>query len=256
MHKDTQGENSIATIRAVIVDDEPMAREYLKLVLSRVGSVEVLAQAEDAVECLDKVRTHNPDVVFLDIRLPDESGLNVAKALTELKKPPLIIFVTGYEEYALPAFEVAAVDYVTKPFSEERLQKTLERVKSRLGEIRDSDPIQPTMLGRLAIRDKDGAKLIPVEDICYINTQGRKIVLHTTSQAYSTYYTLAELEHKLRGFRFFRANEGCLVNLDKVKEVVYEGARTYELLVGCDQKEKFIPLSRSRTPKLRELLDF
>jgi len=256
MHTDTRGENSIAAIRAIIVDDEPMAREYLKLVLSRIGGVEVLAEAEEAVECLDKVRTHNPDVVFLDIRLPDETGLNVAKTLSELKKPPLIIFVTGYEEYALPAFEVAAVDYVTKPFSEERLEKTLERVRSRLGEVRESSPIQPALLGRLAIRDKDGAKLIPVEDICYINTQRRKVVLHTTSQAYSTYYTLAELEHKLQGFRFFRANEGCLVNLDKVKEVVYEGARSYELLIGCEQNEMFVPLSRSRTHKLREMLDF
>ena len=256
MHTDTREQNSVATVRAVIVDDEPMAREYLKLILSRIGGVEVLAEVQEAVECLDKVRTCNPDVVFLDIHLPDESGIEVAKALSELRKPPLIIFVTGYEEYALPAFEVAAIDYVTKPFSQERLEKTLDRVRSRLGEVHESDPVQPAVFGRLAIRDKDGAKLIPVEDIYYINTQGRKVVVHTTSQAYSTHYTLAELEHRLRGFRFFRANEGCLVNLDKVKEVVYEGSRTYELLLGCEEKELFIPLSRSRTQKLRDLLDF
>lgn len=256
MHTGTREQDSIATVRAVIVDDEPMAREYLKLILSRIGGVDVLAEAQEAVECLDKVRACNPDVVFLDIHLPDESGIEVAKALSGLRKPPLIIFVTGYEEYALPAFEVAALDYVTKPFSQERLEKALDRVRSRLGSLDENGLAQLRVLGRLAVRDRDGAKLIPVEDICYISTQGRKVVLHTASQAYPTHYTLSELEHRLRGFRFFRANEGCLVNLDKVKEVVYEGARTYELLIGCEQKDVFIPLSRSRTQKLRELLDF
>jgi DNA-binding LytR/AlgR family response regulator len=112
------------------------------------------------------------------------------------------------------------------------------------------------VLGRLAIRDRDGAKLVSVEDICYINTQGRKVILHTTSRTYATHYTLSELEHRLRAFRFFRANEGCLVNLDKVKEVVYEGPRTYELLLSCGEHDSFVPLSRSRTQKLRDLLDF
>jgi len=256
MHSDTRNSDELATVRAVIVDDEPMAREYLKLILSRVGGVEVLAEAQEAVECLDKVRTHVPDVVFLDIHLPEVSGLEIAKTLMELKKPPLIIFVTGYGEYALPAFEVAAIDYVTKPFSQERLEKTLERVRTRLGCDRDGDPIQPAVLGRLAIRDREGAKLIPVEDICHINTQGRKVVLHTTSQTYSTHYTLTELEHRLRGFRFFRANEGCLVNLDRVREVTYVGPRTYELLLGCKEKELYVPVSSSRVQKLRVLLDF
>jgi len=256
MHTDTRRQSNIAAIRAVVVDDEPMAREYLKLMLERVGGVEVAGEAEAAAECLEKVRTTDPDVVFLDIHLPDESGIEAAKALSELTKPPLIIFVTGYEEYALPAFEVAAIDYITKPFSQERVAKTLDRVRSHLGNGRDSDTAKAAVIGRIAIRDRDGAKLIPIEDICHISTKGRKVVLYTTSQTYSTHYTLSELEHKLQGFRFFRANEGCIVNMDKVKEVVYEGARTYELLIGCEQKEIFIPLSRSRTQKLRELLDF
>lgn len=256
MHTDTERQNNTINIRAVIVDDEPMAREYLKLILSRIGGVEIVAETEAAVDCLDKVRTADPDVIFLDINLPDESGIDAARAISELKKPPLIIFVTGYEEYALPAFEVAAIDYVTKPFSQERLEKTIDRVRSYLCNNRENGTTQPVVLERIAIRDRDGAKLIPIEGICYISTQGRKVVLHTISQTYSTNYTLSELEHKLQGFRFFKANEGCLVNLDKVKEVVYEGARTYELLIGCEQKEMLIPLSRSRTQKLRELLDF
>lgn len=256
MYSNTREHNSVVNVRAAIVDDEPTAREYLKLILSRVGGVEVVAEAQEAAECLGKVRTSDPDAVFLDIHLPGESGIDVAKALSQLARPPLIVFVTGYEEYALPAFEVAAVDYITKPFSQERLERTLGRLRSHLGAARDSGSARSLVLGRLAIRDRDGAKLIAVEDICYVSTQGRKVVLHTNSQAYSTHHTVSELETKLRDFRFFRANEGCLVNLDKVREVVYEGARTYELLLGCEEKPVFIPLSRSRTQKLREMLDF
>lgn len=246
----------MTSIRAIVVDDEPMAREYLKLILSRAGGVEVLDEAQEAAECLDKVRRFTPDVVFLDIHLPDDSGLEAARALSQLRRAPLLVFVTGYEEYAIPAFEVAAVDYVTKPYSQERLEKTLLRIRERLGQSNGSDHAQALTLDRLAIRDKEGAKLIPVEEICYISTDKRRVVVHTSSKTYFTHYTIGELEQKLSSFRFFRANEGCLVNLSKVKEVVYEGPRTYELLLGCEQNHVFIPLSRSRTQRLRDMLDF
>lgn len=255
MSAGTSESRSVATIRAVVADDEPIAREYLKLMLNRAGGVEVVAEAQEASECLSKVAESTPDVVFLDIQLPDESGLEVARALAELKEPPLIVFVTGYEQYAVPAFEVAAADYVTKPYSQERLEKTLARVRSRIDRTNGNRAVPPLALGRLTIRDKEGAKLIPIDDICYINTRGRKVIVHTSSEEHSTHYTLAELEQRLRDYRFFRAYEGCLVNLDKVQEVVYYGSRSYELLLR-EPKETFIPLSRSRTQKLREILDF
>lgn len=255
MSEGTGRSNPITVIRAVVADDEPMAREYLKLILSRIGGVEVVAEAKEAAECLNKVAGSAPDVVFLDIQLPDESGLEVARSLSELKQPPQIVFVTGYEQYAVPAFEIAAVDYVTKPFSQERLEKTLARVRSHLEQASQNGNGSPLVLGRLTIRDREGAKLVPVEDICYINTQGRKVVVHTVSQDYPAHYALAELEQMLSGLRFFRANEGCLVNLDKVQEVVYEGPRMYELLLK-EPEGTHIPLSRSRTQKLRDLLGF
>lgn len=255
MPADTAESRRIAALRAVVADDEPTAREYLKLMLRRIGSVEVVGEAAEAVECLKSVAESKPDVVFLDIHLPDESGMDVARALTNLREPPQIVFVTGYDEYAVPAFEVAAADYVMKPYSQERLERAVERVRSRLGRVHPSGDGLVASLDKLAIRDKDGAKLVPIEQICYVSTNGRKTAIHTDSQAFITHYTLAELEHKLRGYRFFRANEGCLVNLDKVREVVYLGPRSYELLL-TEPRETFIPLSRSRTRQLREMLDF
>jgi len=255
MSADTAESKRITPLRAVVAEDEPTAREYLKLMLGRIGGVEVVAEAAEAAECIQKVAQRKPDVVFLDIHLPDDNGMDVARALVNLREPPQIVFVTGYDEYAVPAFEVAAADYVMKPYSQERLERALTRVRSRMDRAyANGDGLGPA-LDKLAIRDKEGAKLVPIEQICYISTNGRKTAIHTESQAFVTHYTLAELEHKLRDYGFFRANEGCLVNLNKVREVVYLGPRSYELLL-TEPKDTFIPLSRSRTRQLREMLDF
>ncbi len=242
-------------MRAVVADDEPTAREYLKLMLGRIGGVEIVGEAAEAAECLQQVGERAPDVIFLDIHLPGDSGMDVAKALANLRQPPQIVFVTGYDEYALPAFEVAAADYVMKPYSQERLERAVDRVRSRLDRSHTNGDAPVPPLDKLAIRDKEGAKLVPIEHICYVSTNGRKTIIHTESQAFVTHYTLAELEHRLREYRFFRANEGALVNLNRVREVVYLGPRSYELLL-TEPKETFVPLSRSRTRQLREMLDF
>lgn len=255
MPADTAESKRIMPLRAVIAEDEHNAREYLKLMLGRIGSVQVVGEAAEAAECLQRVAECRPDVVFLDIHLPDDSGMDVARALVNLREPPQIVFVTGYDEYAVPAFEVAAADYVMKPYSQERLERALTRVRSRLDRAYANGEGLIQAIDKLAIRDKDGAKLVPIEQICYVSTNGRKTAIHTESQAFITHYTLAELEHKLRDHSFFRANEGCLVNLNKVREVVYLGPRSYELLL-TEPKETFIPLSRSRTRQLREMLDF
>jgi len=255
MSADSTELKRVAPIRAVVADDEPTAREYLKLMLDRIGGVEVVGEAGEAAECLKQVADCRPEVVFLDIHLPDDSGMDVAKALAHLRQQPQIVFVTGYDEYAVPAFEVAAADYVMKPYNQERLEKAVVQVRDRLNRPHSDASSSLPPLGKIAIRDREGVKLVPIERICYISTSGRKTVIHTGSQALTTHYTLSELEVKLRDHRFFRANEGCLVNLSKVREVVYDGPRTYELLLA-EPEGTFIPLSRSRTKQLRDLLDF
>ena len=253
---DTVKPDNPTVLRAVVADDEPMAREYLALLLARIGGIEIVAEAADALECVHSVNEHGPDVLFLDINLPDESGMEVARMLLELKDPPQIVFVTGYEEYAVPAFELAAADYVMKPLTQARLEKTLKRVRDRLANRthRPRIPAEPPV-DKLAIRDREGCKLIDVKDIWYITTQGRRIVVHTATQAFPIHHTLTALEEKLRPYSFFRANEGCLVNMDRVLQVVYDGPKAYELLM-IEPKDTYVPVSRSRLRQLRELLDF
>jgi two-component system, LytTR family, response regulator LytT len=242
-------------VRVLVCEDEPVAREYLKLVLSRIKGVEVVGEAVDAAECLRQVAQLEPDVAFLDINLPDASGMDTAEALSRLSKPPKLVFVTGYDEHAVSAFDLAAVDYVLKPFDQERLERTVARIRAE--HVPKSAPTQPTAhngFPKLPIKDRESVKLIDPKDIYLVQTEGRKTAVCSKTGKYLTPYTVSELETRLPSPTFFRANEGSLVNLDFVKEVVHFGPRTYELLLG-DPDNTFVPLSRSRAQKLKELLD-
>ena len=241
-------------LRALVCDDEPVAREYLKLVLSRIDGVRVVGEASDAAEALKLVGELRPDVAFLDINLPGASGVDAAEALSRLTSPPKIVFVTGYDEHAVSAFELAAVDYVMKPFDQDRLDKTIRRIRSGAQRADAEEPAPANGLNRLPIKDRDSVKLVDPKDICYIRTEGRSTRIRTTTEAYVTHYTIAELESRLAGSGFFRANEGCLVNLERIKEVVHDGPRSHELLMN-DPDETFVPLSRSRAQKLKEMLN-
>ncbi|HEY3283216.1 MAG TPA: LytTR family DNA-binding domain-containing protein [Armatimonadota bacterium] len=249
-------------MRALIVDDEPTARQYLGLILGRIGGVEVVGEAADAEEAFTLCDQESPEMVFLDIRLPGMSGLEVAQALNGTETPPWIIFTTGYDEYAVQAFEAAAVDYVMKPYDQERIERALQRVQKLRSEGQESaqrerasealDRMAPK-LTKLPIRVKDVIKLIPPEDILFVEARGKRVFVHARGVEYPAPYTVTRLEQKLVDYNFFRANEGCLVNMDKVKEIVYLGERSYELLMN-DKNETHIELSRSRARALREVI--
>lgn len=242
-------------IRAIIVDDEPLARDYLRLLLHRIGGVEVVGEAEDANSCLEVVTASRPDVAFLDIRLPGMNGTELAEIISKGDHPAHVIFTTGYEDYAAGAFNIGATDYILKPFDEDRLRKAVNRLVSNTGKYMTNQPLTATALcnAKLPIKQRDGWKLVEIRDILYIKTEGRKTRIQTTSERYLTHFTIAELEQRLAGAEFFRANEGCLVNLKYVQEIVSYGPRTYEVFLS-DEKETCIPLSRSRAQKLKELL--
>lgn len=243
-------------MRAIIVDDELPAREYLRLLLERIGGVDVVGEAHEAGECLRLVALNRPNVVFLDIRLPGMSGVSVAEILLKMESPPQVVFTTGYDEYAVKAFDLSAADYLLKPFDEDRLRKTVERLNSRQDDGNSRQPDTKALMdvlssNKLPVKSEDGWILVPTANILYAKTEARKVRIQTRQGGYLSHYTIGELERRLRVF--FRANEGCLVNLDYVKEVVSYGSRTYELLLN-DGKETYIPLSRSKAQKLREML--
>jgi len=250
-------------MKALVVDDEPLARQYLSRILESMPDLELIGEAADADDAIDKVAEFRPDVVFLDIRLPGMSGIEVAHAINQLPSAPWIVFCTGYGEYALDAFEAAAVDYVLKPYDAERIARSLERIRSirRAGSEESERPRAAEAIDKLLskftklpIRIEDTIKLVAPSDILFVQARGKKVFVHDVKgHEYPVPYTVTQLENRLSEHNFFRANEGCLVNMDRVKEIIYLGERSYELMMS-DKDETIIPLSRSRSRVLREIL--
>ncbi|MBW3623111.1 MAG: LytTR family DNA-binding domain-containing protein [Armatimonadetes bacterium] len=251
------------SLTALLVDDEPTARQFLRLLLERQEGVEVVGEAENGEEALQLAEELQPSVVFLDIQMPEMTGLEVARSLQTMEPPPWIVFATGYDEYAVDAFDAAAIDYLMKPYDVERLEKTIQRLrrmqspeegangeKERVAqEITRLSP----RITKMPIKVEETILLIDPSDILYVQARGRRVYVKTKLNDFPTHLTVTQFEQRLAGNNFFRANEGCLVNLDKVKEIIYVGDRSYELKLN-DKEGTTVELSRSRSRALREMV--
>jgi DNA-binding LytR/AlgR family response regulator len=245
-------------MRVLIVDDETPARERLKRLLADFEDVQLVGESRDGVEAVEQIEKLSPDLVLLDIQMPGLDGFGVIEALEE---PPLIIFVTAYDEYAIRAFEVNALDYLLKPFSRERLQKAICRTREGLAEERDlgaqfgplleSLAAQGRYLARLAVRDRDRIRVVDVDKVDWISVEDERVLVHLGDQAYPIHRTLTELEARLDPAHFFRAHRSAIVNLDRVKEIIpwFKGSHKLRLTTGAE-----VDLSRARARALRKLL--
>ncbi|MBO8125995.1 MAG: response regulator transcription factor [Firmicutes bacterium] len=241
------------TLRALILDDEYPARAELRYLLSKAKvEVEVVGEASHAEEALKLMKALDYSLVFLDIELPGLDGIALAEEIRKLKKPPQIIFVTAYEQYALKAFDVNAVDYLLKPVNEERLNQALARV---------AKTVQPqpevASLPKLVAEKTGKTVLVNPADVVFAFVEDGTVYLKGTKEVLATKYTLKELEDKLAAFGtpvFFRAHRGYLVNLEKVKEIVSYFHGAYSLIVEDDSNTE-IPVSRGQSKRLRELLN-
>ncbi len=245
-------------MRVLIVDDEPPARERLRRLLAEIGSVEIIGEAEGGTQAVEMIEQEKPDLVLLDVQMPGLDGFGVIEALAE---PPPIIFVTAYDEYAIRAFEVNALDYLLKPFSRERLAKAIRRAQQalveegdfaeRLGPLLESLAAQGRYLTRLAVRDRVSIRVLDVDEMDWIGVKGEQVMVHVGDQAYPICRTLAELEARLDPACFFRAHRSAIVNLDRVKEVIpwFKGSHKLRLTTGAE-----VELSRARARALRRIL--
>ena len=235
-------------MKAVLVDDEELVRQYLKSLLLK-QNVTIVAEAEDAEAGFDAIVEFKPDVVFLDIQMPGKSGMQLASAINELTLPPLTVFVTGYSEHAVTAFERSACDYLLKPVSPERLHKTLQRVQKLL-ETRPVPEIRP--LQRLPVRADYAIRLVDLAQILYCFARDKKVFAMTMDGTeHRTFATLTELEQRLPSDQFFRVHDSYLVALTKVEELLFLGNHDYELRLHGGAR---VPIGRTRYPRLRENL--
>ena len=258
-------------MRIVVVDDEQLAREELCYQLGQLGTTEVVAQAANGLEAIAAVERHEPDLVFLDVQMPGLTGFEVARRLLQRDdESPALIFVTAFDQHAIEAFEVNAVDYLLKPVDAARLEQALQRARRRLSSDRASGQgplndqleriVKMMSSGRQVRRDQVAVKvgerflLVHADDIIDASLADESINIvtgHVTGS--SNYRTLDDLQARLDPEVFWRVHRSHLVNINKIKEIVPWFSRNYILRMK-DAKSTEIPVSRSQTKRLREYL--
>ncbi|MFV9510133.1 LytR/AlgR family response regulator transcription factor [Tepidibacillus sp. LV47] len=255
------------TIRVVIADDEILARDELSYLLGQWEEIEIVGEAEDGLEAYQKIVELKPDVVFLDIQMPEMNGLMVAKKLIDEGIKTLIVFSTAFDEHAIKAFEMNAVDYLLKPFDEERLANTIERIKKRiekpnqekitelLYQMMDESKKKETKknISKLAVQTDERVIFLDPNEIVYAYREGRDVRIKTVKDTYLTKFTLQVLEEKLKKYPFFRTHRSYLVNLDYIEELVPWFNGTYNLTMKDPEHSK-VPVSRQYVKMLKDVL--
>jgi two-component system response regulator LytT len=255
-------------ISAVIVDDEQLARDELAYLLKGIDDLSVVAQGKNGLEAIQLIKEHNPDLVFLDVQMPGLDGFGVLKKLLDKKiHLPRVVFATAFDQYAVKAFEVNAVDYLLKPFDKKRVGQAVQRAREQMAAGGSSHERLDTLVRMLETQKQPGAAklllkaggrmlLVDQKDVCFASIEDGVISVVMAGPAglegHSNCRTLEELQETLDGSLFWRAHRSFLVNINRIKEVVPWFKSSYQLRMD-DKKQSEIPVSRAQTKRLREL---
>jgi two-component system LytT family response regulator/two-component system response regulator LytT len=253
-----------ATLATLVVDDEHLAREELCYLLRECPDIEILGTAANGLEALELIQRHDPDLVLLDVQMPGLDGLGVVRQLLQQGgRLPHFIFVTAYDQYAVQAFEVNAVDYLLKPIEKSRLRVSLDRVHRlmeaqaasapRLEKAVAQIPERPGSRTKLLVKHSNRLFLVDAGDVIYATIDDGLITIAATMiEGLSTYRTIEDLQSTLDPGVFWRVHRSYLVNINRIKEVVPWFKSSYQLRMD-DKKQTEIPVSRAQTRRLREL---
>lgn len=246
-------------IRTVIVEDEHPAMERMKNLLTRFPEIEIIGEAEDGKSAVKLISDLKPELVFLDIRLPELSGFQVLEKVTH---HPKIIFVTAYDEYAIKAFEENAVDYLLKPTSEERIKKAIEKVKSM------KDKIEPQLLSLLksmiekdkypdhfSVKVKDEILLIPADSAYWFHSSDKYVFLKTFDAEYFLDFTLKKLEEILDPEKFLRIHKSVIISAARIDKLKKHFTGKYSIIM-TDDKKTSLEIGRTYLPQLKEKFNF
>ncbi len=218
-------------IKGIIIDDEQPAREELAFLLSDFPGIQIVDQADSASKAVESIKTHGPDVIFLDIQMPGKSGFDVIPEIKGMNKIPLVIFITAYDQYAVKAFEENAIDYIMKPVSLKRLEKTIKRINETLA-LKTKESMHEThrdlvetiskikKIKKISVEHQGRLLLINPSEIMFCQYKNKKITVHTLEKIYTLYgiQTMDQLELNLKSFTFFRSHRNTIVNFDFIKE--------------------------------------
>ena len=261
-------------VRVLVVDDEPLARMRIEDVLAGIEGAEIVGTAANGIEAIEQIRALKPDLVFLDVQMPGKTGVDVVREIGPERMPPTI-FVTAFDQFAVQAFDVAAVDYLVKPFDDERLEAAFERARSRLaleglGQLREKllqvlqapsagagsgppDPRtpEPPYLERLAVESRGKIQSIPVDQIDYIVQSGPYAELHSNGRRHLIREAMQTLEERLDPNRFMRIHRSMIVRLDLVEALHRGTGGDYEVQLKGGTR---VRVSRSRREALERWL--
>jgi two-component system LytT family response regulator len=247
-------------IRALVVDDEPLARKGVAQLVEPVEDVAVVGEAADGPQAVRQIREHEPDLVFLDVQMPEMTGLEVVREVG-VDQMPLTIFVTAYDEYALDAFEAQALDYLLKPIDEERFADAVDRARTQLQQAEASalsdqlrgllqeyagaggqgrDEASPS-IERFTVRSRDHIYFVDAADVQWIESEGDYVALHDGEESHLIRKTMKELEEQLDPDRFLRIHRSYIVNTEYVEELHPQDHGTYRLIMAAGT-----PLKSSR----------
>lgn len=237
-------------IRTLIVDDEKLNREELIYLLNNFPNIEIVGQANSGESCIMETMKKKPDLVFLDVEMPEMDGMETAASLKELKHPPLLVFATAYPQFAVQAFRYEAIDYLLKPYDEKHLEQTISRIEKTLFHVEEKEQ---EVANKLGIENEDGVIYVDPTEILYLQSVDKQVKIVTKSKIFFSKKTLKDLEKRLSTFRFFRIHKSYVINLHYVSKLTpwFNGA--YNLQVFG--RNESLPVSRNYVKSLREQLE-
>ncbi len=245
-------------ITSIIIDDETLARELIKKFISHHSNINLIAECSNGFDAIKKINGTKPDLIFLDIQMPKINGFEMLELLED---PPVIIFTTAYDQYALKAFEVNAVDYLLKPFSQERFDEALQKAflylenkslqENKLKDLVKLNDQKNDFLERVVVKDGQNISIIPLENIRWIEAHDDYVMIHTTQKKFLKQKTMKYFEEHLNPKDFIRIHRSYIVGVKEIKKIELLEKESYQVVL---EDKKTLPLSRSGYSKLKEIL--
>ena len=248
----------MSKIKAILADDELFALKELQLQLESLPNIQIIGSFTNPLESFFNITMLNPDVVFLDIDMPEVSGIYLAEQIMTTHPQVKIIFVTAFDKYAINAFELNAVDYILKPFTLERIKKTISRLEEKIEknintDIHSLSNQYKESVKKFFIYEQDNIILLNIKDIYYIEALNKFVRIRTKDRFYNSNHSLNYFENKLKNLDFFRTHRGYLVNLDKIAEIIPK--INYSFDIRMTDTNDLIPVSRTNIKLLKQLLE-
>lgn len=239
-------------IRTILIDDEPLARDIVKHYLKNFPDIEIVAECNDGFEGLKAITQFKPDFIFLDIQMPKINGFEM---LELVENPPAVIFTTAFDEYALKAFEVNAVDYLLKPIEQERFEQAVRKLPAKapeaITELLESAALSPAQHNRVVVKTNGAIKIIPVADIHYLEADDDQVRINTKDGDFYKNKTMSFFERTLDAEQFIRIHRSYLINLAQVTKIELKEKDSYIVLLKSDI---WLPVSKTGYTKLKVAL--